>query len=263
MIEKETLRRENNTLRELYIELENQKELLQGRKRAQLEALYHAKISSLRLEKLGIQLSINSLKRKITHIRKMVDGNEQPDFTSIALRVAASLSEEEERIAQLSETITHAKTTLSMADRPVSEIQLIRVFKRMAMRLHPDFHSRLSPGQAELWHRVKKAYQCGDLHKLKTIEERAETLLSETASSADMSIPALSRQNFLLTDLIRKIETELGKLQLQFPFNIQEQITNPSWIIDQRNILAREIMLLEKEETDLKQEYERLFRLYG
>ena len=167
---KEELQQQLDILKEEYIKLLNDKDVLLNWGKPQLEALYTTRIGFLQITKLQQQLRIKALKRKIEMVQSAINRNVPVDVTAIELTVATELAEAEHRIMQETGKLENAKNMLSNLSSPERSNDLRKLYRQMAKQLHPDLNPALTNEQKEIWLKVKDAYEAGDLEKLKAIE---------------------------------------------------------------------------------------------
>ena len=150
-------------LKEEYIKLLNDQDVLINWGKPQLEALYSTRIGIWQVKRLQTQLRIKGLKLKLEKVRSCINQNKPVDITAIELEVAASLAEAEARIMLESGKIEKAKELLSHLHSPERSGELRKLYRELAKQLHPDVNNNLTQEQIQLWHLVKEAYENGDL----------------------------------------------------------------------------------------------------
>jgi hypothetical protein len=259
---REELLHENEILKEGYIKLLNDRDVMLQWSKPQLEALYTTKIGTLQLEQLKLNLSIKGLKRKIELTYQFINKNEQPDFISIELNIAEELAATEEKIIQQTNEITNAKILLTHLHSPERSAELRRTFRIIAKHLHPDVNFNLTEEQLQIWHKIKDAYNTGDLERLKALQVVFENQINNV-NKAEMSEEEITLQNTTLKQGIKILEEEITELKQQFPFNFQDKINNDEWVIQQQEQIKTEIQQLFSYEQELTNEYHELMKEYG
>jgi uncharacterized small protein (DUF1192 family) len=260
---KEELLHENEILKEGYVKLMNDRDVMLEWGKPQLEALYATKIGTLQLEKLKLQLSVKGLKRKIELTHQFINKNEQPDFIFIELQIAGELANAEANIIQQTNEIFKAKILLTHLESPERSAELRKIFRTVAKQLHPDINFNLTEEQLQIWYRMKDAYHTGDLERLKALQVVYENQINEKRNANETGEEEIILQNTTLKEGITLLEEEIEKLKQQFPFNIQDKINNEEWVVQQQELLKNEIEKLKQYEKELQTEYEKLMNIYG
>lgn len=251
-----------NLLKEEYIKLSNDKEVLINWGKPQLEALYTARIGVWLLNRLKTQLRIKGLQLKMEKIRSHINQLKPIDITAIELDVAASLAEAEATIMQEAGKIEKASIFLNYLETPERSGEIRKEYRQLAKQLHPDVNNNLTQVQMQLWLLVKEAYENGDLEKLKAIKLVYEKELAAT----DVVVKGLS-QNDLISNLqvlkegIRVLHEEINLIKKQFPFTLELQIMDDEWVKGEAEKLQEEINKLNQYEQDLTLEYEQMIKL--
>lgn len=259
---KEQLLQENEILKEGYIKLLNDKDVLLTWGKPQLEALYATKIGALQLEQLKLQLAIKALKRKIELVYQYINRNEHPDFIYIELTIAQELALVEKKIMQQSAEITQAKILLTHLSSPERSAELRKIFRKVAKSLHPDINVNITDEQLEIWYKIKDAYNTGDLERLKALQLVFDAQINSTNNAEKMSEEEIVLQNNSLKQGIVLLEEEIANIKKEFPFNLQDKINDEEWITEQQTTLKTEMAKLNDYESELKNELQQLINLY-
>ena len=263
MVKEELLSR-FDILRTEYIKLLNDKDVLVNWGKPQLEALYATRIGVHQLEQLKLELHIKALKRKIEMVRSIIVRNLPLDVVAIELQVAAELADAELKILQHTLDVEKGKQLLTNLDTPQRSAELRKLFKQLAKQLHPDINPALTTEQEDLWHRVKDAYEAGDLEKLKALQVAYEKELN----NADKTIEAMSDEdialrNEVLSEGIKQLNVQIEKIRSTFPFDIEQQIKDEDWVKDEVEKILEIISTYRALEGELILEYEALINGYG
>jgi hypothetical protein len=259
----ETLQSEFLILKEAYIKLLNDVDVLERWGKPQLEALYITRIGHWQIERLKAQLQVRALQRKIELAMIAVNHDEVPDVIGIELQVASELAEAEQRIMQESHNLAIAKDLLSHLASPEKSAELRSLYKKMAKALHPDVQPNLTDEQRELWLKVQEAYNNGDLDRLKALGLVYAELL-EAAETAGQALTAneLSLQCATLKEGIRVLEEKIKLLRDAFPFTFEELLKDDEWVAEQTATVQAELEQLRVYEGELRLEYENIIKAY-
>jgi uncharacterized small protein (DUF1192 family) len=246
-------------LRQEYITLLNEKEVLQQWARPQLLALYATRIGTFQVNLLQLQLRVKALKRKLEMLRGALARQEHPDLIAIELAVAAELAEAEQAIMQETAAIESGRDLLNHLISNEDSTALRQLYKSMAKRLHPDVNPQLTEAQQQLWQLAKEAYEACDLEKLKALSVVFEEALRDAEQSLETLSPeALDQRIAVLEAGIRKLHTEMTDIRSQFPFTLEAQIHDQAWVEQQTRELEEATRALQRIENELQQEYQHL-----
>lgn len=251
------LTQQSDLLKEEYVKLLNDKDVLINWGKPQLEALYLIRIGRFQIEKLQIQLRIKALKRKNEMIRSALNAGKEVDLLEIGLQVAMELTVAEAKIFEETAKLESAKGLLNHLDTPERCAELRKLYKQLAKKLHPDVNHDMSADLIELWHLVKNAYESGDLDKLKAISIVYDNELNRS-ESAPPTEEQLLLQIALMKEGIRLLQEEIRIIRNEFPFNIEQQIKDDDWVIGEQEKMEAEFIKLKEYEVELEEQYQQL-----
>lgn len=246
-------------LKEEYIKLLNDQDVLINWGKPQLEALYSTRIGTWQVQRLQTQLRIKALKLKLEKVRSCINQNKPVDITAIELEVAVGLAEAEARIMLESGKIEKAKELLSHLDTAERSDEIRKLYRELAKQLHPDVNNNLTQEQVQLWHLVKEAYENGDLEKLKAMRLVYEKELSATSEAVKALTPEeLTVRLQVLKEGIKVLQDQIMHIKSQFPFTVEQQIKDEDWVAAETAKLQEELKQLNDYEQELTLEYEQL-----
>lgn len=261
---KDELLSQFDILRIEYIKLLNDKDVLLGWGKPQLEALYATKIGAHQLSRLQLQLHIQALKRKLEIVRSAIARNLPVDLNAIELMVAAELAKAEMEIMQQVVAIEKGKQLLTHLESPERSAELRKIFKDLAKRLHPDVNPGLTAEHINLWHLAKGAYETGDVEKLKALKVVYEKeLMNAEDLLANLPEKELELRIQVLTEGIRLLNCEITGIKKDFPFDMEDKIKDDEWVQEEVAKIETEIKELRVFEGELILEYESLINGYG
>lgn len=251
-----------NLLKEEYIKLMNDIDVLINWGKPQLEALYSIKIGVWLVNRLQAQLRIKALQLKIEKLNSCLNLQQEVDLTQIELEVAATLAEAEARIMIDTAKIESAKQLLSHLHSPERSGSLRKVYRELAKQLHPDVNHDLTQEQIQLWHLVKEAYENGDLEKLKAMQIVYEKELSQTAKAETvLTQEQITLRLALLKEGIKILQDEIVQIKQVFPFTIEANIKDDEWVNNETTKLKEELDQLKVYEEELTLQYQHMISL--
>ena len=256
----ETLQHGLNLLKEEYIKLLNDKDVLLHWGKPQLEALYSIRIGTLQVENLELQLRIKALKRKIQMVQSALSRQEQVDLIAIEFEVATELARVEEQLMKEVEKIAYSKILLTSLSSPEKSAKLRKLFRTLAKHLHPDVNPRLTEQQIEVWHLVLKAYENGHVEKLQALS----VIYQKEIQPNDQPVfteDEIELQIEILREGIKLLQEEILHIRQQFPFTIEVQIKDELWVKKQKDIILFEIQKLLELEKELNEKFALLIEL--
>ena len=258
-MEKETALQVHEVLKAEYVKLLNDKDVLINWGKPQLEALYATRIGVHQIALLQLQLNVQALKRKIELIQAAINTQQPYDIIQIELTVATELAKLESEIMQQTATVNQAKLMLSSLDTPQRSAELKHLFKQLAKQLHPDVNPDLTPEQIALWHKVKDAYQYGDLEQLKAFSLIYEKELNHLAQQTqELSIEEILLRNENLNEGAKVLYDQIKVIKQQYPFTIEEQIRDEEWVTAEVGKIHELIQQLKGYEAELKERFDSL-----
>lgn len=249
-------------LKDAYIRLLNDIDVLINWGKPQLEALYSTKIGVWLVSRLQAQLRIKALQLKIERLNSCLNLELKIDLTQIELEVAAMLAGAEARIMLDTAKIESAKQLLSHLDSPERTGNLRKVYRELAKQLHPDVNHELTREQIQLWQVIKEAYENGDLEKLKAMQivyekELAQTTSAETVLTEDQITLRLA----LLKEGIKVLQEQIIETKQIFPFTIEANIKDDEWVDRETIKLKEELDSLKVYEEELTLQYQNMISL--
>ena len=249
-------------LKEAYIKLLNDKDVLLNWGKPQLEALYSTKIGVWLVNRLQAQLRVKALQIKIEKLNGALNRQEPVDLIQIELEVASILAEAEARIMLDAAKIESAKQMLSHLDTPERSGDIRKLYRELAKQLHPDVNNNLTQEQIQLWHQVKEAYENGDLEKLKAMRIVYEKELSQAAAAEnEMTEEQITLRLAVLKEGIKVLQDEVTAIKSVFPFTIEANIKDDEWVNAEVTKLKEELERLKVYEEELTLQYQQMISL--
>lgn len=265
MDEEETIKKdllnELSILKEEYIKLINDFDVLENWGKPQLEAIYATRIGQYKLKVLEAQIRIKGIKLKMELIRTAINTNQKIDMNGIELTVAEKLGEAYEQVMQQAAHIEGAKNMLRHLESPEKSAELRKIFRQLAKDLHPDVNPGLTHEQQQIWHLVKDAYHHGDVEKLKALQL---VYSHEIKSKQEKNNELTEEQIFLhiqtIKAAIKVLHDDIRTIKQSFPFTIENELKTEDWIKEQVQITETELVKLEAYERELLVELQQLLQ---
>ena len=249
-------------LKEAYIKLLNDKDVLLNWGKPQLEALYSTKIGVWLVNRLQAQLRVKALQLKIEKLNGALNRQEPVDLIQIELEVASILAEAEARIMLDAAKIESAKQMLSHLDTPERSGDIRKLYRELAKQLHPDVNNNLTQEQIQLWQQVKEAYENGDLEKLKAMSIVYEKELSQAAvAENEMTEEQITLRLAVLKEGIKVLQDEVTAIKSVFPFTIETNIKDDEWVDAEVTRLKEELERLKVYEEELTLQFQQMISL--
>ncbi len=251
-----------NLLKEAYIRLLNDIDVLINWSKPQLEALYSTRIGVWLVSRLQAQLRIKALQLKIERLNSCFNLEEEVDLMQIELEVAAMLAGAEARIMLDTTKIENAKLLLSHLGSPERSGNLRKVYRELAKQLHPDVNHELTPEQIKLWYVVKEAYENGDLEKLKAMQVVYEKELMQTSNAETVfTEEQITLRLALLKEGIKVLQEQIIEIKQHFPFTMESTIKDDEWVDSETTKLKEELDNLKIYEEELALQYQNMISL--
>jgi len=228
--ERNKLKEDYQLLKGEYVQLLTDKDMLLSFGKSQLEALYVVKIGKKQLDLLEIRLEVKGLKKQFELAMAYVNRNEMISWHAIEESVNQMLSNDFIKILEESKRIENANQLLSNLASPERSAELRKMYRQLAKELHPDVNQNLTKQQKNLWYAVRRAYEYGDLDSLRALAIMAK----DSDQNTDiLSSNDLSTQIELIKAGIDKLHLEIEQIYATFPFNIEKELHDEEWVIEQ------------------------------
>ncbi|RDY23547.1 hypothetical protein CHF27_007950 [Romboutsia maritimum] len=227
--------REYKSLLDKYVNLIEKKEYSIYIKQPYLEYEYLLKFSELMKEELKIYIHVKQLRKKIDIILSKQKNNENlNDDYDIGFLLKDNLD-----IDKIFEKSKNSVNLKKASDLEMYEAR--RIFKLLIRRLHPQVNKNITSAKKKLWKRSKEAYYANDLSTLRMISNIFD---HEIECEFIYSIEELKEEIFIISKEIESIEDG-------FPFNIEKDIDNSSWVVECKNVIRERIKKLKEDELNL------------
>jgi hypothetical protein len=210
-----------------------------------LTALYLEKLGRYQLMQLERQTELSRIKMKIAMIHAALNRNEQPNMAAIDKEINERLETYYREIAQRSSDLDRANGLLNSL-LPEEEVKKLReVFVVLCKRLHPDLNPGQSPEDADLFVKVKAAYDLQQLSELQRIllyldTEKSSDFLSNSGDTKRERIEHLRKS-------IDAMQEKIKQLRATFPFDMEPLLKDEEALAQRREEIETMISALEEE----------------
>ena len=218
----DVIRQVRRELAELLFE-QQQLLLVQG---PNLEARYQALLGKYQSELEQTQLDLRRSRRSLELRRESLD------LEALERQLDQELWQYRRRIQDQKDKQEASEQRLRKMRSAETSAAMRSLYRQLVKKLHPDLHPSQTPQQQQIWFDVQKAYHWGDW-------ERLETLLAVSEDEFEETPEELAR----LKARLAQLSQDLQMLRQSFPFSLQPQMDDPSWVDQQVSQLKLEIVL--------------------
>ena len=203
-------------------------------------------LTSLYLELIGrklyevycLSLELSILKQRMTLLQAYVNRNEVPDVKAVDKKINVQFAEYQKRIEEEAKKLAAARDYLLkgslLSEEETKELRTI--YFMIVKRLHPDVNPNLNEEDKELFIKAQAAYEMLDLDSLRLI------LLSlDLDNPPPVEAYKLEEMVQKLTENVRELQSQIDKLNLEFPFILKEKLINEEWVKSELESAQKEI----------------------
>lgn len=203
-------------------------------------------LTSLYLELIGrklyevycLSLELSILKQRMTLLQAYVNRNEVPDVKAVDKKINVQFAEYQKRIEEEAKKLAAARDYLLkgslLSEEETKELRTI--YFMIVKRLHPDVNPNLNEKDNELFIKAQAAYEMLDLDSLRLI------LISlDLDNPPPVEAYKLEEMVEKLTENVRELQSQIDKLNLEFPFILKEKLINEEWVKSELESAQKEI----------------------
>lgn len=203
-------------------------------------------LTSLYLELIGrklyevycLSLELSILKQRMTLLQAYVNRNEVPDVKAVDKIINVQFAEYQKRIEEEAKKLAAARDYLLkgslLSEEETKELRTI--YFMIVKRLHPDVNPNLNEKDNELFIKAQAAYEMLDLDSLRLI------LISlDLDNPPPVEAYKLEEMVEKLTENVRELQSQIDKLNLEFPFILKEKLINEEWVKSELESAQKEI----------------------
>lgn len=203
-------------------------------------------LTSLYLELIGrklyevycLSLELSILKQRMTLLQAYVNRNEVPVVKAVDKKINVQFAEYQNRIEEEAKKLAAARDYLLkgslLSEEETKELRTI--YFMIVKRLHPDVNPNLNEKDKELFIKAQAAYEMLDLDSLRLI------LLSlDLDNPPPVEAYKLEEMVEKLTENVRELQSQIDKLNLEFPFILKGKLINEEWVKSELESAQKEI----------------------
>lgn len=217
-----------NSLKSELSKLISDRDILENTVKKNLEALYVAKIGKNEYELFNFECQVAKLRRKIDLIQVKINHGEKVNLFTVEKQLDDEYKNWQEKMNKMLSDIKASETRLKslMSEKESKELQSL--YRFLVKKLHPDVNANQMESEILLWDRTQIAYKIGDLEELNTIKLLIEdteitNIKKDSLSVIDKQIKTVKEKIFTSMQYIKKLKSE-------FPFTIESNINDESWV---------------------------------
>ncbi|NUP99843.1 MAG: J domain-containing protein [Armatimonadetes bacterium] len=223
-----------------------------------LEADYQLKIGTRQLELLTVQLEFRTLRRKIELWQTALNRGLRPSEHEIEWTLQRELERWQQGVADQAAAIDRAQRRVDSFLDPADGRELRQLYRRLALRLHPDVNPDHGPQAKALWLQVAAAYHAADLPELKALAILAEDI--PALGPLDLPADQLALKHQGLKQAVQHLLDELAAIRAAPPHSLAPLLADERWVAERRQEMQNEIDSLTARIAHLRVVLETLLR---
>ncbi|HWR39205.1 MAG TPA: hypothetical protein VN611_06870 [Patescibacteria group bacterium] len=221
----------------------------------QMEAELELKLGVLQFEAESLDCDIRLLKRKLdmilAHYKSAGEcpGEESLDEfdTQLEMEFATQRGFTQSRFEKIVSARLLVDSVLSEEERQ----RMIKVYRRLAKRLHPTINPDLTPEYKSVWEYISNAYRNGELEELETLATLLKSLPGEVTGVPDLAQPeatALLQSRIVkMRSTRRQVREQIRNMKRAHPYRLNYQPKDSGWVEEQCRELQERIRQLGKD----------------
>jgi len=242
--ENEKARKQLEKLSDKYSSLLLDYAQMTGPLKKNLETEYMMKIGRKEYELYSLHISIMQIRRKIaTHQAAINDGSSITE-EEIEQIIAKEFSEYKRVLEEHQKAVQKAEEHFGAPKMTVVEHEkLMKLYKGLVKKLHPDIHPNLPPAAANLLKSVIDAYKSADLAELELINDMVNDILKGKDVDLEIhnSLELMQKQIENLKQKISDLKNNMKLLGKKIPYRYKKLLDDSSAVLAKRKELEQQI----------------------
>jgi len=219
--------------------------------RPNVEIEYLQKLGAPEHHLLSLQIELRRWRRAIALAQAAINRGEPVSQPAIERRLDAELATWYEQLADADRKLLQAVAGLTEYLSESEAAELKRLYRKLALKLHPDVTGLDDPTARNLWNRVVEAYAAANLAELRALWLVAEELPA-TLPLPD-TIELLTARKQQLVQAVKQVVDGIAALRSRPPLNLMEQLADTAWVERRLAELAAQIESAMARRDELRQ----------
>lgn len=195
-----------------------------------LNARYLISAGSSDIELYRIIIEVSRLKRTIELIQASINRGKKPDIVEIEVQLETEFREWEKEIKDKVKSLENARKRFENSMSDEESVEFKQLYRTLVKKLHPDLNREQTENEKNLWLKLQKAYQAGDMDEMKLISILLSDSGENVLQSESSGIEEWTKTKNGLNEKIDGIQKKIDLLKSQFPCSIQDQIFDEDWV---------------------------------
>ncbi len=230
-------------LRSNLAEMFEKRDYMVSQEKPRLTAQYIELIGKLQYEAYALNVDVMKLKRKHQLIQSSLNRGERPDMQLVEQTLEVEFMEYQQQIEAQAENLRAAKSYLEaplISEEDVTD--MVRIYRIIVKRLHPDWNPDLSEEKKELFVRAQAAYKSTDVQELRNI-----LLMLDAEEPPQIKEDTIDDDIARLERSLEDLRSRVDKLNESFPFDHREKLNDKEWIERKQADIKASIEMLTEE----------------
>lgn len=218
----------------------------------QICAEYKSKIGALELRVFQFECEIRAFVRRIELANAALNRSKMLVYAEIEQEIRTEFAEWREEIARQIGEIEKAKEREKLPALSYGERRELKtLYRKLALRLHPDITGNTDERRRKLWLEASEAYKCGDLQTLRTIRLLIGNESSENDLPDENILKNLKNRNAQLKQICEKLLDEIAEIKKSAPYIWHEILDDAAKLEKCRNDLREKIEIHKEKRRQL------------
>ena len=242
--ENEKARKQLEKLSDKYSSLLLDYARMTGPLKKNLETEYMMKIGRKEYELYSLHISIMQIRRKIAAHQAAINDGSSITEEEIEQIIAKEFSEYKRVLEEHQKAVQKAEEHFGAPKMTVVEHEkLMKLYKGLVKKLHPDIHPNLPPAAANLLKSVIDAYKSADFAELELINDMVNDILKGKDVDLEIhnSLELMQKQIENLKQKISDLKNNMKLLGEKIPYRYKKLLDDSSAVLAKRKELEQQI----------------------